>query len=185
LTRPDSTPAIAAAPLLPGEERLDDGGTPVERPVHRVWAAREQHEHRRGAGVQQRLDEPALHTGQVERVGVAALAGRADRDLRGSDMQAVGVYQEAAARGLRIPEDLSVVGLDDIAFCEYMTPLLTTVRQPLGRMAAEAVRLVLAAGASAGAEIGGTAGPPPRVDRHPPRPPGKHGACPDLRISRR
>jgi LacI family transcriptional regulator len=75
----------------------------------------------------------------------------------GSDMQAFGVYQEAAARGLRIPEDLSVVGFDDIAFSELMTPPLTTVRQPLARMAAEAVRLLLTTG-------DGTPGPPPRLE---------------------
>ena len=75
----------------------------------------------------------------------------------GSDMQAFGVYQEAAARGLRIPDDLSVVGFDDIAFSELMTPQLTTVRQPLARMAAEAVRLLLAAGDD-------MPGPPPRVE---------------------
>lgn len=75
----------------------------------------------------------------------------------GSDMQAFGVYQEAAARGLRIPDDLSVVGFDDIAFSELTTPPLTTVRQPLARMAAEAVRLLLDAG-------DGIPGPPPRVE---------------------
>jgi DNA-binding LacI/PurR family transcriptional regulator len=75
----------------------------------------------------------------------------------GSDMQAFGVYQEAGARGLRIPEDLSVVGFDDIALSGLMTPQLTTVRQPLARMAAEAVRLLLAAG-------DGTPGPPPRLE---------------------
>jgi LacI family transcriptional regulator len=75
----------------------------------------------------------------------------------GSDMQAFGVYQEAAARGLRIPDDLSVVGFDDIAFSELTTPPLTTVRQPLARMAAEAVRLLVAAG-------DGMPGPPPRVE---------------------
>jgi LacI family transcriptional regulator len=75
----------------------------------------------------------------------------------GSDMQAFGVYQEAAARGLRIPEDLSVVGFDDIAFSELTTPPLTTVRQPLARMAAEAVRLLLDAG-------DGMPAPPPRVE---------------------
>ncbi|MHA6620593.1 LacI family DNA-binding transcriptional regulator [Pseudonocardia sp. DLS-67] len=75
----------------------------------------------------------------------------------GSDMQAFGVYQEAAARGLRIPEDLSIVGFDDIAFSELATPPLTTVRQPLARMAAEAVRLLLDAG-------NGIPGPPPRVE---------------------
>lgn len=63
----------------------------------------------------------------------------------GSDMQAVGVYQEAARRGLRVPDDLSVVGFDDISLCGYLSPALTTVLQPLSRMAAEAVRLALTA----------------------------------------
>jgi LacI family transcriptional regulator len=61
----------------------------------------------------------------------------------GSDQQARGVYDEAHARGLRIPEDLSVVGFDDVDACEWMTPRLTTVRQPLAQMAALAIRTVL------------------------------------------
>jgi LacI family transcriptional regulator len=61
----------------------------------------------------------------------------------GSDEQARGVYDEAHARGLRIPEDLSVVGFDDVELCEWMSPRLTTVRQPLAQMAALAIRTVL------------------------------------------
>lgn len=61
----------------------------------------------------------------------------------GSDMQASGVYQEARARGLRVPDDLSVVGFDDLSICRYLSPPLTSVRQPLADMAAEAVRMVL------------------------------------------
>jgi LacI family transcriptional regulator len=61
----------------------------------------------------------------------------------GSDEQARGVYDEAQTRGLRIPEDLSVVGFDDVELCEWMSPRLTTVRQPLAQMAALAIRTVL------------------------------------------
>lgn len=61
----------------------------------------------------------------------------------GSDMQALGVYEEARRRGLRVPDDLSVVGFDDLSIARYVTPPLTTVRQPCGKMAAEAVRMVL------------------------------------------
>jgi LacI family transcriptional regulator len=111
------------------------------------------------------VDETLVHFGDFRpaggRLGAQAMLDTADPPtaiFAGSDMQAVGVYQEAAARGLRIPEDISVVGFDDIAFCEHMTPKLTTVRQPLGRMAAEAVRLVLASGDD------GLPGPPPRVE---------------------
>lgn len=61
----------------------------------------------------------------------------------GSDLQALGVYEEAARRGLRVPDDLSVVGFDDLLIARYVTPPLTTVRQPHSEMAAQAVRMVL------------------------------------------
>jgi LacI family transcriptional regulator len=55
-----------------------------------------------------------------------------------NDKIAVGVLQAAAARGIRVPQDLSVTGFDDIDVSRATTPQLTTVRQPLqemGRMA--------------------------------------------------
>ncbi len=58
----------------------------------------------------------------------------------GSDQQALGVYEAARRRGLRIPQDLSVVGFDDLPAARWVSPPLTTVRQPLadmGRVAAE------------------------------------------------
>lgn len=61
----------------------------------------------------------------------------------GSDLQATGVYAEAHRRGLRIPDQLSVVGFDDVALCEWVSPALTTVRQPLLEMARMAIRSVL------------------------------------------
>ncbi|MEO3812227.1 LacI family DNA-binding transcriptional regulator [Sphaerisporangium sp. B11E5] len=60
-----------------------------------------------------------------------------------SDIQAAGVYQAALKRGLRVPEDVSVVGFDDVPICAMLAPPLTTVRQPLAEMAAEAVRLIV------------------------------------------
>lgn len=63
--------------------------------------------------------------------------------ISGSDEQAYGVYLAARERGLRIPEDLSVVGFDDVDLCQWVSPQLTTVRQPLAGMATEATRLVL------------------------------------------
>ncbi|WP_410170170.1 LacI family DNA-binding transcriptional regulator [Actinacidiphila bryophytorum] len=61
----------------------------------------------------------------------------------GNDVQAMGVYQAARELGLRIPEDLSVVGFDDLPISGWMGPPLTTVRQPLVDMAEAAARLVL------------------------------------------
>jgi LacI family transcriptional regulator len=61
----------------------------------------------------------------------------------GSDMQAMGVYEAARLRKLRIPDDLSVVGFDDLPMSAWVSPPLTTVVQPLASMAAMATRTVL------------------------------------------
>jgi LacI family xylobiose transport system transcriptional regulator len=61
----------------------------------------------------------------------------------GSDLQALGVIAAATAAGLSVPEDLSVVGYDDIALSRWMSPQLTTVHQPLRRMGEAAARLAL------------------------------------------
>jgi DNA-binding LacI/PurR family transcriptional regulator len=60
-----------------------------------------------------------------------------------NDRLAFGVLQEAARLGLRVPEDLSVVGFDDLEATRWVTPTLTTVRQPLTRMGAVAADLLL------------------------------------------
>jgi LacI family transcriptional regulator len=62
----------------------------------------------------------------------------------GSDMQAMGVYEAARLHDLRIPDDLSVVGFDDLPMSGWLSPPLTTIVQPLGQMAAMATRTVLA-----------------------------------------
>lgn len=63
--------------------------------------------------------------------------------ISGSDEQAYGVYLAARDLGVRIPEDLSVIGNDDVELCQWITPQLTTVRQPLGAMARMATRTVI------------------------------------------
>jgi len=61
----------------------------------------------------------------------------------GSDMHALGLYEAARELGLRIPEQLSVVGFDDLPVARWIGPPLTTVRQPLHEMAEAAARLVI------------------------------------------
>jgi len=59
-----------------------------------------------------------------------------------NDISAIGAIRAIHERGLRVPEDISVIGFDDIDSAAYQYPALTTVRQPLramGRMAAETV----------------------------------------------
>ena len=60
-----------------------------------------------------------------------------------NDNIAIGAIQAARARGLRLPEDLSVVGFDDVEHATIVTPTLTTVRQPLAEMGRTAVSLLI------------------------------------------
>jgi LacI family transcriptional regulator len=61
----------------------------------------------------------------------------------GNDETAAGVIEAARVRGLRIPEDLSVVGFDDTQVAWLSSPPLTTVRQPLREMGAVALRTAM------------------------------------------
>jgi len=60
-----------------------------------------------------------------------------------NDMMAMGVINAAAQKGIRIPEDLSLVGYDDIHIAKFMTPALTTIHQPKYRLGQAAVDTLL------------------------------------------
>ena len=60
-----------------------------------------------------------------------------------SDQMAFGAYEALRQRGLRIPDDITVVGFDDLPESRWSSPPLTTVRQPLAEMGALAARTVL------------------------------------------
>ncbi|MCA3803688.1 substrate-binding domain-containing protein, partial [Burkholderia sp.] len=58
----------------------------------------------------------------------------------GNDLMGVGALRAAAERGLRVPDDCSIIGFDDIEFSRYTYPALSTVGQSvraLGEMAAQ------------------------------------------------
>jgi DNA-binding LacI/PurR family transcriptional regulator len=59
--------------------------------------------------------------------------------LASTDVLAIGALRAAHRLGLRIPDDVSIVGFDDLPLAEHTTPPLTTVRQPMSKMAAVAV----------------------------------------------
>jgi DNA-binding LacI/PurR family transcriptional regulator len=60
-----------------------------------------------------------------------------------NDLSAIGAIRAIRERGLRVPEDISVVGFDDIASAAFHNPSLSTVRQPLRTMAVTAARILL------------------------------------------
>lgn len=85
-----------------------------------------------------------------------ALPERPTAIVCGDDLQALGVYEAARRAGLRIPEDLSVVGFDDVDQAGWAAPPLTTVRQHFAQLGATAARIALAL----------AAGEPPGQTRH-------------------
>jgi len=60
-----------------------------------------------------------------------------------SDMLAIGAMTAINARGLRIPEDVSIIGYDDIPVASFLNPPLTTMRQPIRDVGALAARLLI------------------------------------------
>ena len=116
------------------------------------WAATEErlvgyHAGLAGAGV---LPDPALELTADFVLERGRDATRALLDLPDpptaifafNDSLAIGAMQAAAERGLRVPDDLSVVGFDDSDEAALVTPALTSVRQPLGEMGRMAVSLL-------------------------------------------
>lgn len=90
-----------------------------------------------------------------------------------NDLMAIGALQEAATLGVRVPEDLSVVGFDGTEAASWTHPALTTIEQPVDEIAATAVdalrRLVDEPGQALPNFVfrprlraGGTTAPPPR-----------------------
>lgn len=60
-----------------------------------------------------------------------------------NDLSAIGVYQAAQACGVRIPQDLSVVGFDNLPESTYLNPQLTTVNQFVADMGTQAVEMIV------------------------------------------
>jgi DNA-binding LacI/PurR family transcriptional regulator len=60
-----------------------------------------------------------------------------------SDLIAIGAIRELQAHGMRVPEEVSVVGYDDIPIAAFMDPPLTTVSQPMREVGERAARLLL------------------------------------------
>jgi LacI family xylobiose transport system transcriptional regulator len=81
--------------------------------------------------------------GRLAATALLALPDRPTAIFAGSDLQALGVLEAARAAGIRVPEDLSIVGYDDVPLAQWSSPSLTTVHQPLQKMAEEAARLIL------------------------------------------
>lgn len=83
----------------------------------------------------------------VGRIAVSKLLSRGNRDFTAlfafNDMSAIGAMRALMDAGVRVPEDVSVIGFDDIYFAAFNSPSLTTIRQPLYEMGELAAQTLL------------------------------------------
>ncbi|WP_202872755.1 LacI family DNA-binding transcriptional regulator [Kribbella soli] len=88
-----------------------------------------------------------LRTGLEQTHGVQAadevLAGGFDGAVCGNDETALGLMMAVLGRGLRVPGDLVITGVDDVPMSSLVSPGLTTVARPLAELGATATRLLL------------------------------------------
>lgn len=90
-----------------------------------------------------RQQEFSYEDGQIGGGALLELPERPTAIFAGCDQVALGVIEAARALGLRVPEDLSIVGFDDTELARLASPQLTTVRQPLREMGVVALRTAL------------------------------------------
>ena len=96
------------------------------------------------------IDKPRIvETFYTYEAAAAATHGLLDEGMTalvtGSDMQALGAIRAAKSRGMRVPDDLSVVGFDDSQLMAHLDPPLTTIRQPVDAITTAAVRTLFEA----------------------------------------
>ena len=99
-----------------------------------------------------RRDEFSVPGGRGQAIDLLGLGDRPTGIVAGNDAQAFGVLQALGEFRLRAPDDVSVVGFDDVPVAAWATPALTTIRQPLAAMAATAFRMLRASEAGAVAQ---------------------------------
>ena len=89
------------------------------------------------------LPDHVLVTGGAGYIGAHAckalaqdvLANRPTAVIGTTDIAAIGAIHAAIGMGLAVPQDVSVIGFDDLPAARYVLPALTTVAQPLRQMA--------------------------------------------------
>jgi DNA-binding LacI/PurR family transcriptional regulator len=118
-----------------------------------LWSSRARLDGYRAAMLEARLpvderlicrDDFSVDGGRRQATRLLGTADRPTGIVTGSDAQAFGVLQALGQLRLRAPDDVSVVGFDDVQVATWAAPALTTIRQPLAAMAATAFRMLRA-----------------------------------------
>jgi hypothetical protein len=84
-----------------------------------------------------------METGGKEALRIRDMADRPTAILTGNDLVAIGFLRKCHEIGLRIPQDISVVGMDDIPAASMVSPSLTTIRKPQREIGEHAAHIVM------------------------------------------
>ena len=88
-------------------------------------------------------DENSYEGGRRSMRELLHLVSRPTAALAADDTMAIGALRAAGEEGFEVPRELSLVGFDGIKIGAYLTPALTTIRQPIGEIGQKAVQLLL------------------------------------------
>ena len=146
--------AMAAEHLLAlGHRKLVYVSAPVRSVsrVARLDGAREACA-RAGVKLETHVSDVTVAQAEMEMAEIGRAAAHALKKQRGkatgfvamNDMVAIGLMAGLRDAGRQVPDDVSVVGIDDLFLGQYISPTLSTVRQPMQAMATAAVERVLA-----------------------------------------
>ena len=130
-----------------GHERIAVVGGPADNPLHRqrlegARAAARARGCLRGLSV-----EPGDFSVESGHAAASRLLARSPAPTAAfcfSDQMALGVLAGCRDLGIRVPEDFSIVGFDDLAWSRYLSPPLTTISQPMREIGVRTVNLLLA-----------------------------------------
>ncbi|MGE8221574.1 LacI family DNA-binding transcriptional regulator [Stenotrophomonas geniculata] len=130
-----------------GHERIAVVGGPSDNPLHQqrmegVRAAAKARGRLRQLGIVP--GDFSLQSGHAAAQGLLASAAAPTAIFCFSDQMALGALAACRDLGIRVPDELSIVGFDDLASSRYLTPPLTTIRQPMREIGERAVSLLLA-----------------------------------------
>lgn len=130
-----------------GHERIAVVGGPTDNPLHqqRLEGARAAGKaHGRLRSLRVVPGDFSVESGHAAALALLARTPAPTAIFCFSDQMALGALAACRDRSIRVPDDLSIVGFDDLASSRYLTPALTTIRQPMRDIGACAVHLLLA-----------------------------------------
>jgi LacI family transcriptional regulator len=88
-------------------------------------------------------DTPSIEAGKRILRTILSLEDKPTAIFAGSDEVGAGIVKEAKLQGLQIPEDIAVIGFDDLPVAQLMEPSLTTVKQPIKEMGQKTMEIMV------------------------------------------